>query len=248
MQMPTVIDMLKAGAHFGHKKSKRHPKMQPYIFTVKNDISVIDLTQTADLLERALRFITETASKGGLILFVGTKKQAGETVKQAALSCDMPYVDTRWIGGTITNYVIISKMIKKYKKLKEKQETGELSKYTKKEQLEFSRDIEELEGLIGGIQNLSRLPDAIFIVDIKKESTALKEALKRAIPVVALCDTNVNPTGIDYVIPANDDASKSIELFVNLVADTIKDAKRKGSEQPQVVTVAASVATEEKEA
>lgn len=244
--MPTVVDMLKAGAHFGHKKSKRHPKMQPYIFTVKNDISVIDLTQTSDLLEKALRFVADIAARGGLIMFVGTKKQASETVKNAALSCGMPYVHTRWIGGTITNYAIISKMIKKYKKLKEKMEAGELSKYTKKEQLEFSREIEELEGLIGGIQNLSKLPDAVFLVDIRKESTALKEALKKHIPIVALCDTNVNPTGINYVIPANDDASKSVELFVNLVAQVINNAKQSANEQPQTVTVAATVVSTEK--
>lgn len=227
MNVPTVIDMLKAGAHFGHKKSKRHPKMQEYIFTTKNDICILDLTKTIEYLEKALRFVTDTIAGGGLILFVGTKKQTASAIKTAALSCGMPYVDTRWIGGTITNYAIINKMIKKYKKLKEKQETGEFAKYTKKEQLELSREIDELEGLIGGIQTLAKLPDAVFIVDVKKEKTALKEALKKKIPVIALCDTNVNPTGIDYVIPANDDASRSTSLFITCITDAIKEAKEK---------------------
>ena len=224
-QIPTLPDLLRAGVHFGHKTSKRNPKMKPFIFGSKNEVSIIDLEKTSEYLEQALNFCRNTARQGGVIIFVGSKRQAQESIKKHALACGMPYVHTRWIGGTITNYAIISKMIKNYLKMKEKTETGEYKKYTKKEQLEISRKIEELEGLIGGIQTLTKLPDALYIIDPRKEETPFREALKRHIPVVALCDTNTNPENITYPIPANDDAIKSIDIITEAIADAIREGK-----------------------
>jgi len=199
--------------------------MKPYIFGSKNEVSIIDLQKTSERLEQALTFVKNIVRQGGTIIFVGSKRQAQETIKNHALACGMPYVHTRWIGGTITNYAIISKMIKNYLKMKEKTEAGEYKKYTKKEQLELSRKIEELEGLIGGIQTLTKLPDALYIVDPRKEETPFKEALKRHIPVIALCDTNTNPENITYPIPANDDAIKSIEVITAAIADAVREGK-----------------------
>lgn len=224
-EIPSLIEMLKSGVHFGHKKSRRHPKMIPYIFTTKNNIHIINLEKTLPLLQDALDFITRLASRGGVFLFVGTKKQAQEVVKKSALSVQMPFCTMRWLGGTLTNFTVISRMIKKYKKLKSQEESGELLKYTKKEQLELSRQMNELEDLIGGIQHMSKLPDALIIIDPKKDDTALKEALRKKIPVIAFSDTNVNPDKIQYPIPANDDAVKSIELILGLLTQAIEEGK-----------------------
>ncbi len=232
--LPTLVDMLKCGVHFGHKRSKRHPKMAPFIFTTKNEISIIDLQKTLECLPAALEYAAAVAQKGGVILFVGTKRQAREYIKKAAESCGMPYVNGRWLGGTLTNFSVISKMIKKYKKNKEMIETGEASKYTKKEQLDLSREIEELEEAIGGIQDMAKLPDAIFILDLKKEKTPLSEARKRGIPVIALTDTNVNPDAADYPIPANDDAVKSIEMITTLVAAAINEGRSRKAAEPAI--------------
>lgn len=223
--IPSLVDMLKSGAHFGHKKSKRHPKMTPFIFTTKDEISIIDLEKTVEYLKRALEFVESTARAGGTILFVGVKNQGKDTIKEKALSCGMPYVHSRWLGGTLTNFLIIGKMIKKYKKYKESIEKGEFAKYTKKEQLDISREVEELDGLIGGIATLTKLPDAIFILDLRKDRTAHAEARRKKIPIVALCDTNTNPETVDYPIPANDDAAKSILMFVGLVADAVNQGR-----------------------
>ncbi len=216
--------------------------MKPYIFGVKNEVHIIDLQKTSELLEQALEFCRSIARQGGTIIFVGSKRQAQETIKKHALACGMPYVHTRWIGGTITNYGIISKMIKNYLKMKEKTEAGEYKKYTKKEQLELSRKVEELDGLIGGIQTLTKLPDALYIIDPRKEETPFREAAKRHIPVIALCDTNTNPENITYPIPANDDAIKSIEIITAAIADAIREGKaQRAKEQASVQAVKTEV-------
>lgn len=225
VEIPALIDLLKSGTHFGHKKSKRHPKMAPYIFATRDEINIIDLGKTVECLKQALEYITSVVRAGGVILFVGTKRQGAQTIKDAALSCAMPFVNGRWLGGTLTNFSVISKMIKKYKRLKEKRDAGELVKYTKKEQLDIAREIEELDLLIGGIQQLGKLPDALFILDLKRDSTALAEARRKNIPIIALCDTNTNPEKVGYPIPANDDAVKSIQLIVGLVAQAIGEGK-----------------------
>ncbi|MDP2656271.1 MAG: 30S ribosomal protein S2 [bacterium] len=229
--LPSLVDMLKSGVHLGHKKSKRHPKMDPYIFMNRGEMTVIDLEKTQELLGKALNFITSSVANGKIVLFVGTKRQAQDPIQKYALSCEMPYVNGRWIGGMLTNFAVISKMIKRYKTLKEQHETGALAKYTKKEQLDFARDIVELENAIGGISNLTKLPDIVFLLDIKRDKTAYTEAKKKHLPTVAVCDTNVNPTHVDYVIPANDDAVKSIDLLVSLVAQAVLEGKAQAMAQ-----------------
>lgn len=226
-KIPDLLEMLKAGLHFGHQTSRWHPKMKPYIFTARNGIHIIDLEKTSEKLEVALDFIKETVKDGGVILFLGTKPQAQEIIKKAALEAEMPYIIHHWLGGTLTNFQQIRKVIEKYNNLKSKKESGELAKYTKKEQSLFDREIERLEQMVGGLANLKKLPDTIFIVDTKHENTAVTEATKKDVPIVAICDTNSNPDKITYPIPANDDGIKSIELIVNLVVDAVKEGKTK---------------------
>ncbi len=245
--LPSLVDMLKSGVHLGHKKSKRHPKMDPYIFMNRGDMTVIDLEKTQELLGKALAFITSEVANGKTVLFVGTKRQAQDPIQKYAELCEMPYVNGRWIGGMLTNFTVISKMIKRYKTLKEQQATGALVKYTKKEQLDFARTIEELENAIGGIQALTRLPDLVFMVDLKRDKTAYKEAVKKHLPIVAVCDTNVNPTDVDYMIPANDDAVKSIDMISGLVAQAILEGKKLALTNKAAMT-AAKEAKEKEEA
>ncbi|MBI5221276.1 MAG: 30S ribosomal protein S2 [Candidatus Magasanikbacteria bacterium] len=222
-QIPDLMTLLKSGAHFGHKLSRRHPKMKPYIFMAKNGFHIINLEETQVKLKEALEFVTKIVANGGTILFLGTKKQAQRIIVQAATSCQMSYITERWLGGTLTNFTAISRVVKKYLDLKEKKDKGDLKKYTKKEQLEFDDQIQKLQKTVGGIVTLNKIPDAIFICDIKKEKTALSEAIKRNIPIVAICDTNADPTKVNYPIPANDDAVKSLELIINLVAQAVQE-------------------------
>lgn len=222
-KIPELKELMKAGVHFGHRKSKWHPKMEKFIFTDKNGIHVINLEETQKQLEEAMNFVKETCAKGGTVLFLGTKKQGKAIVETAAKDCGMPYIVSRWLGGTLTNASSVLNLVKKYRKLLKLKETGEIKKYTKKEQLTISREIEKLDELVGGISTLDKVPDAIFMIDAKEEKTALLEANKRNIPVVSICDTNVNPEKITYPIPANDDASNSIKLITNLIAVAAKE-------------------------
>ena len=224
-KIPSTEEMLKAGLHFGHQTSKWHPKMAPFIFGDRKGVHIFDLQKTQKKLEEALQFINKMASENKTILFVGTKDQVKSKITTQAKELEMPYVNNRWLGGTLTNFPVIKKLINKYLDLKEKQATGKLAKYTKKEQLDFSKQIEKLDRMVGGMANLKKLPDALFIWDIKKDKTALAEAKKKGIPVVAICDTNANPDGIKYIIPANDDATKGIKLILGLVAEVIKEGK-----------------------
>lgn len=230
--IPTLLELLQAGVHFGHKTSKSHPKMSPFIFGVKNSVHIINLEETQKHLTKALDFLKDQASQGKKILFVGTKKQAQAIIKKYALECGMPYAAGRWLGGTITNFSVVSLLIQKMKTLRAQRDSGELAKYTKKEQLDFTREIERLEKSVGGLQDLLTLPDVVFIWDTRTEETVLREAQKKKIPIVAVCDTNVDPTGIDYVIPANDDAVKSVELIVRLVAAAIQEGKANPAPAP----------------
>jgi len=224
-KIPTIEEMLKAGMHFGHRTSKWHPKMEPFIFTQRNGVYIIDLIKSRKMLESALEFIKKFASEGKTILFVGTKMQAKKTIKNLALETGMPYVSEKWMGGCLTNFLVIKKLIKKYNDLLADKNEGKLNKYTKKERLDFDKEMEKLEIKVGGLVNMNKLPDAIFIWDIKTENTAATEAKKKNIPTIAVCDTNVNPTGINYVIPANDDATKTIRLLLNTVKEAIKEGK-----------------------
>jgi len=223
--MPSLVDMLKAGMHFGHSTSRWHPKMKPYIFGSRQGVHIINLEKTQVQLEDGLETLKAVAARGGVILFVGTKLQAKAPIQKYAEACGMPFVINRWLGGTLTNFTQIKQTLKRMKELKDQREKGELKKYTKKEQLMISREIEEMEEKFGGIENITRTPDAMFIIDVRTEKTALKEANVTGIPVVALCDTNVNPDGVTKIIPGNDDAVRSIEMMCKLACDAIKDGK-----------------------
>lgn len=243
MRDVTLVDMLKAGVHFGHQKSRWHPKMRQYIYTARNSIYIINLEKTKAMLEQALSFVEETVKSGGTILYVGSKRQAKQIIKAHAESVGMPYVIDRWIGGTFTNYDTIRKLIKKYKDMDLQRERGDLLKYTKKERLRIEEQIAKMKKVVGGITELNQLPAAVFVVDLKVDRTAVREAKKRGIPIVALADTNVSPEGIAYPIPANDDATKAIELMTDLVTEAVRDGLAKRTVAPvQSVVASAPVA------
>jgi len=227
VQIPSIDDLFKANVHFGHRTSKRHPKMEPYIFGAKNTIHIIDLEKTAVKLKEALDFIVEKVAQGGLILFLGTKPSAKEIIKKYAEKVGMPYIAEHWVAGLLTNFSTINHLIGKFKKTLKDKEAGEWEKYTKKERLDLEKELNRLEKMVGGIRNLDKLPQAIFIVDIQEESTAVREAKRAKIPTIAIVDTNVNPELIDFPIPANDDAVKSIELITGLVAAAIEEGQNK---------------------
>ncbi len=237
-KIPTLVEMLQSGLHFGHSAGKWHPKMKQYIFGERGGIHIINLEATAEKMAAALDYITNLVAKGGVIMLVATKRQAQDIVREVAAETGMPEITRRWLGGTLTNFGQIMKLIKHYKDLMARRESGDLLKYTKKEQLEFSREIEDLERKIGGISNITKMPDAIFIMDIKHEKTAFDEARRMGVPVVAVIDTNANPEGVAYPIPANDDAIKSIELIVRLVGEAIQEGKEMANKAPVVAAQA----------
>ena len=226
-KIPSAEEMLEAGVHFGHPVSKWHPKAEPYIYTAKNGVHIINLTKTTEALEKILKRVSDVVAMGEEIMFVSTKKQAKEITKKAAERCTMPYVTERWLGGTFTNFGTLIKSIKKLNKLEADKESGEFAKYTKKEVVVLSRLIEKLNRNLSGIKNMKRLPAMVFITDLKMQETTILEAKMKKIPIIGICDTNVNPELVDYVIPANDDAVKSLDMIVNLVADAVLDGKSK---------------------
>lgn len=225
-KIPKIEDMLKAGMHFGHRTNRWHPKMKPFIFGSKNGIYIIDLKKTQDQLQAALEFMSKLVSEGKSILFVGTKSQVSEPLKKAALESGQPYIVGKWLGGYLTNFAVVKKSVKKYLDLVEKKESGKLDKYTKKERLEFDREIKKLEARVAGLASLNKLPDALFVWDIKEEETAVKEARQKNIPIVAICDTNVNPDEVTYAIPANDDSTKTIKIILDAVKETLASVKK----------------------
>ncbi len=231
----TLLELLKSGAHFGHTTSRWNPKMKPYIFTVRNNIHILDLEKTKKSLVKAMEFAKETAAKGGTILFVGTKRQAKEAVKNAAVACGMPYVNVRWLGGMFTNYRTIQKTVRKLERLENLKASGELqTKYTKKERLLIEREIEKLKKLFEGIQNMRKLPEAIFVADIKHDDIAVKEAQKSKVKIIGIVDTNCNPEGINYVIPANDDATKVLSLICGAMADAVNEGRKTAAPAPEM--------------
>jgi len=223
MNIPSLEEMLKAGVHFGHKVSRWHPKMKPFIFSDRNRIHILNLEETQKQLEAVLPEIKKMAQEGKQILFISTKPQAKEIVKKAALDCGMPYLVDRWIGGMLTNFQEMKKMIRKYGELKAKRDGGEFDKYTKKEQLDIERQIEKMDKYLGGLETMTRMPDAVFVPAVQREKTAITEANRMGISIIGVCDANANPNKVDYVIPANDDAVKSIDMMVGLVRDAIKE-------------------------
>ncbi len=228
MSSVSMRAMLEAGAHFGHQTRYWNPKMNNYIFGARNNIHIINLEQTVPALNEALTYVRNTVSKKNKILFVGTKRSAGKVIKEEATRCGMPYVDKRWLGGMLTNYKTIRQSIRRLRDLESQKEDGTFEKLTKKEALSRQRDLEKLERSLGGIKGMGGLPDVIFVVDVDHERIAITEANKLKIPVVGIVDTNSNPDGVDYVIPGNDDAIRSIRLFVAAIADAAIDGKGEG--------------------
>ena len=221
----SMRDLLQAGAHFGHQTRYWNPKMKPFIFGARNKVHIINLEKTVPMFDEALAVLGNAASKKGKILFVGTKRAAGDAVKEAALSCDQFYVNHRWLGGMLTNWKTVRQSIKRLKDLEAQSQDGTFDKLVKKEALMNTREMEKLEKSLGGIKNMSGLPDVIFIIDADHEHIAVKEANNLGIPVVAIVDTNSNPDGIDYVIPGNDDAIRAIQLYVQTVATAITEGR-----------------------
>ncbi len=222
----SLEQMLQAGVHFGHQTKYWNPKMEQHIFGIRDKIHIINLEHTVEMIKPALKFIEGVAAKNNKILFVGTKRTATEIIKNEANRCSMPYVNERWLGGMLTNYKTIRSSITRLENLQRQKEDGTFSKLTKKEGLKIQRDIDRLEKSIGGVTEMGGLPDALFIIDVNRESIAVSEASKMGIPIVGIVDSNSNPEGIDYVIPGNDDSIRSIALFTEAVAD----ACLKGSE------------------
>lgn len=226
MAVITMKQLLEAGVHFGHQTRRWNPKMAPYIFTDRNGIYIIDLQKTVQKVEEAYNFVKETVANGGNILFVGTKKQAQEAVKEEAERCGMFYVNQRWLGGMLTNFQTIRHRIDRLKELEKMEEEGTLELLPKKEVAALLHEKERLNKFLGGIKNMNKLPDAVFVIDPRKERIAVAEARKLEIPIVAIVDTNCDPDEVDYVIPGNDDAIRAIKLLSGKIADAVLEGKQ----------------------
>lgn len=223
----SLEDMFRNGVHFGHHKSRKNPKMKNYIFATKDNINILNLEKTKEKLQEAMEFITKIVSQNQEILFVGTKKQAKRIVEAAAKKCAMPSVTERWLGGTFTNFSAISGRTRYLREGLEKQKKGEYSKYTKFEQMKKNEELERLENKMGGIKDMIKLPGAVFITSMIEDSIALKEARNRKIPVIALVDTNIDPTEVDYPIPANEDAVSSLKIMLSYIVKAVLEGKEK---------------------
>ncbi len=217
--------LLESGVHFGHRTNKWDPRMRPYIFTERNGIHIIDLQQTVKYLDTAYDMVRDTVQNGGTVMFVGTKHQAKDTIKEEALRCGMPFVTERWLPGTLTNWITIFARIQELERLEKMRDSGEMDKLSKKEGLMISREITRLLVHLEGIRSMKHVPDMLFVIDVMREETAVHEANLKGIPVVALVDTNCNPNGVDYVVPSNDDAIRAIKLLVGKFADAVIEGK-----------------------
>lgn len=221
MAIVSMKQLLETGVHFGHRTRRWNPKMARYIYTERNGVHIIDLQQTVKALEITYALVRDTVAQGNKVMFVGTKRQAQESIRQEAIRCNMPYVNQRWLGGTLTNWRTIKERIDHLKDLEARREAGEFDLLTKKESLMRDREIEKLNIRLGGIRDMENLPGVIFIIDVKKEETAILEADRLGIPIVAVVDTNCDPDRVDYVIPANDDAIRAIRLLTSKIADAV---------------------------
>ena len=233
MPKVTMRQMLEAGVHFGHQTRYWNPKMGQFIFGERNKIHIINLEQSLPMFNEAMNFVGKLASKGGKVMFVGTKRSARDAVREAAISCKMPYVNHRWLGGMLTNFKTVKQSIKRLKDLEKMAEDGTFQKLGKKEILTLSRESEKLERGLGGIKDMRGLPDAIFVIDVGYEKIAVQEANKLGIPVIGVVDTNNSLQGIDYVIPGNDDAIRAIQLYVAATSDAINDGHSSAAVAPQ---------------
>jgi small subunit ribosomal protein S2 len=230
----SMKSLLESGVHFGHSTNKWHPMMKPYIFTERNGIHIIDLQQTVKYLDKAYDIVRDSVAEGGTILFVGTKRQAQETIQEEAERCGMPYVIQRWLPGTLTNWTTIYQRILELDNLENKRQSGQFDKLVKKEILMIDRRIKRLLKNLSGIRHMKNLPDMLFVVDVMREYTAVHEANLKGIPVVSLVDTNCDPAGIDYIIPANDDAIRAIKLLVGKIADAVLEGKDMRKEEDEL--------------
>lgn len=242
MAVTSMKALLEAGVHFGHQTKRWNPKMSKYIYATRNDIHIIDLQISVDHVEAAYQFVKSVAQEGKSVLFVGTKKQAQDAIKQEAQRCDMFYINQRWLGGTLTNFKTIRTRIDRLNKINQMELIGEFEMLPKKEVSKLKKERDDLEKNLGGIKNMRNLPGCLFVVDLKKEENAVKEARKLNIPIVAVVDTNCDPDLVDYVIPGNDDAIRAIQLFASLMADAVIEAN-----QGESFTATAPVAEEETE-
>lgn len=245
MPVVSMKALLESGVHFGHRTHRWHPKMKPYIFTERNNIHIIDLAQTLTNLEEAYALIRDIVAEGGNVLFVGTKRQAQETIQLEAERCGMPWVTHRWLGGTLTNWGTIRQRISELSRLERMRDSGELDILTKKEALGETRKIERLDMLFGGIRDMDGTPDVLFVVDISREDTSVHEANILGIPVVAMVDTNCDPRKIDYIIPANDDAIRAIKLIVGKIADAVIEGQSMRKDEVEELPSTPDVAYEE---
>lgn len=225
MAVISMKALLESGVHFGHRTNKWHPAMKPYIFTERNGIHIIDLQQTVKAINTAYAVIRDTVAAGGIVLFVGTKRQAQDTIREEAMRCGMPYVTERWLGGMLTNWVTMYHRIQELDRMEKMIASGEIARLTKKEALLLQREVNRLNIRLAGVRTMKRLPDLLFIVDVCREAAAVHEANLLGIPVVALVDTNCDPTNVDYVIPSNDDAIRAIKLLVSKMADAVLEGK-----------------------
>lgn len=246
MAVVSMKALLESGVHFGHRTHKWHPGMKPYIFTERNGIHIIDLQKTARAIDQAYKLVQDTVAEGGSVLFVGTKRQAQETIQLEATRCGMPYVTARWLGGMLTNWRTIRQRINELDRLERMRDKGDFERLPKKEVLILTRKMERLETLLGGIRKMASVPEMLFVVDIRREATAIHEANLLNIPVLALVDTNCDPRDIDYVIPSNDDAIRAIKLLVGKIADAVQEGKalRKEEEIEALPAEVAMVAEE----
>jgi len=236
----TMKELLEAGVHFGHQTKRWNPKMKEYIFGERNGIYIIDLQKTLKMFKEASKFVQDTAAEGKTVMFVGTKRQAQDAIAEEAQRCGMFYINQRWLGGLLTNWVTVQKSVKRLKELDEMATDGRYELLPKKEVIKLERERKHLQANLAGIKNLSRLPDALFVIDSNKEQIAVKEARKLGIPVVAVVDTNCDPTEVDYVIPGNDDALRAIRLFASKIADSVVEGATAATDK-QSADVAAGV-------
>ncbi|HVG32294.1 MAG TPA: 30S ribosomal protein S2 [Pyrinomonadaceae bacterium] len=250
MASVTMKELLEAGVHFGHQVRRWNPKMKEYIFGERNGIYIIDLQKTQRMFRDAIQFMTNLVGedRGKTVLFVGTKRQAQDAIREEAERAGMYYINQRWLGGLLTNFQTVQKSIKRLKDLEAMQQDGRYEKMTKKERIKLDRERESLEKNLSGIKNMTRLPDAVFIIDVRKEEIAVAEANRLGIPVVAVVDTNCSPEGIDYVIPGNDDALRAVRLFASRIADAVLEGQQMVAEGASAEAEAAAAAAEEESA
>lgn len=245
MSVISMKQLLEAGVHFGHQTRRWNPKMAPYIYTERNGIYIIDLQKTVGMIDDAFDAVSDITAQGGTILFVGTKKQAQEAIRNEAERCGMFYVNERWLGGMLTNFKTIQSRIKRLKEIEKMEEDGTFEVLPKKEVIALKKEQEKLEKNLGGIKEMRKLPDAIFVVDPKKERICILEAQKLHIPLIGICDTNCDPDDLDYIIPGNDDAIRAVKLIVSKMADAIVEAKQGEEYEVEDAEAAAEEATAE---